>query len=116
MKKEKLTQEMLFFYKLYTSYKENSERWVAAWEFVGEIYVKELNEWHLMSYKVPANGANVFFRNPLLVERQRVQGKSGAKYYAYRIRKNPSPNRIVDPALFDFYKRLQPKKVAEITN
>ena len=107
MKKEKLTQEMLFFYKLYTAYKENPERWVAAWEFVGEICVKELNQWHLMSYKVPANGAQVFFKNPLLVERQRIQGKSGARYYAYRIRNNPVPARIVDKPLYDFYERIR---------
>lgn len=105
--KFRITQEMMVFYKLYSEYRSNRDRWVPAWEFVGELFIKELNVWVLMSYKAPANGVNIFFANPGLVQRQKVTGRSGSKYYEYRIAPNPMPEKIRDPKLYDFYQRIR---------
>ena len=102
----KITQKEMVFYKLYKAYKENQERYVAAWEFVGEIHIPELNEWVLMSYKTPANGVCIFFENPGLVERQKVTGKSGAQYYSYRFAPGVNASLIKDEKLRAFYNRI----------
>lgn len=103
----KFTQKELVFYKLYSAYKEDPKRWVAAWEFVGEVFVKELGKWAFMSYKAPANGVAVFFENPGLILRRKTVGKSGSRYYEYRICDNPSPEKIADKKLYDFYKKIK---------
>jgi hypothetical protein len=99
----KITQKQMVFYKLYKSFKEDPERWVAAWEFVGEIFVSEMNRWVLMSYKTPANGVAIYFENPGLIERDKITGKSGAKYYCYRFARGAKAEHIVDPELKAFY-------------
>lgn len=101
----------MFFYKLYKAYKEDPDRWVKAWEFVGEMFIEELNVWVLMSYKVPANGAVIFFDNPKLIERRKTTGKSGAKYYEYRLAPEPAVSKIVDPELLKFYQLIKSKYV-----
>lgn len=101
------TQKELVFYKLYTSYYEDKERWVKAWEFVGEICVKELGKWALMSYKTPANGVAIFFENPGLIERRKTRGKSGALYYEYRIAPLPNETKIKDGKLLAFYRKIK---------
>lgn len=111
MKKLKITQEFQVFYKLYQSFKEDRTKWVSAWEFVGEMYIAELDVWTLMTYKTPANGVKIYFDNPNLIERQRVTGKSGAKYYQYRFSPNVSASLIRDPKLLDFYTRIKAKQV-----
>lgn len=108
-KKLKITQEFQVFYKLYQSYKEDPLRWVSAWEFVGEMFIKELNEWTLMSYKTPTNGLNIFFKNPGLVERQMFKGKSGSQYYQYRFAPGVSSALILDKDLLSFYNLIKTK-------
>jgi len=106
MKKGDLTQKQLAFYKLYTAYKTAPGVYVAAWEFVGEIFVKEINKWALMSYKTPANGLLIYTENPGLIERRKVRGKSGSLYYEYRIAPNPGVEKIRDPDLLRFYRLI----------
>lgn len=112
MKKFKITQEFQVFYKLYQTYRENKEerKWVSAWEFVGEMYIKELDQWTLMTYKTPANGVKIFFDNPGLIERERVTGKSGAKYFKYRFSKDVSVDLIQNQELLNFYKLIKSKQ------
>lgn len=107
MKKDRINQKEMAFYKLYTAFKEDPNRWVSAWEFVGEMYIKELSKWVLMSYKTPTNGLEIFFDNPGLIERQKFTGKSGGKYYQYRFAPNPSAEKIKDPALHEFYRKIK---------
>jgi hypothetical protein len=111
MKKFKVTQEFQVFYKLYSTYKQDKTKWVSAWEFVGELYIPELEVWTLMTYKTPANGIKIFFTNPGLIERKRVVGKSGAKYYQYRFSQNAGASLIQDPELLNFYNLIKSKKV-----
>lgn len=109
MKRIKITQEKAVFYVLYKSYKENPDEFVPAWKFVGELFVEELNEWFFMSYKCPANGVNVFFKNPDLIQRRDTIGKTGAKYFEYRLAPNPSIEKICDPVIKEFYLAIKSK-------
>ncbi len=107
MKKEKLSQKCLAFYKLYTEYKKDPLRYVPTWEFGGEVYVQQINEWGLMSYKCPTRLTEIFKGNPGLLNREQVRGRSGSKYYQYRVAPNPSLEKIQDHALLEFYKRIK---------
>lgn len=104
---KKITQKKAVFYILWKSYKENPEAYVPAWRFVGELYLEELREHFFMSYKCPANGVDLFFENPDLIERRETKGKSGAKYYEYRIAANPSMEKIKDESILHFYKAIK---------
>ena len=75
----KITQKKAVFYILYKAFKKNPNEYIPAWKFVGELFIEELNKWFFMSYKCPANGINIYFENPDLIERQQTIGKSGAK-------------------------------------
>jgi hypothetical protein len=111
MKKDKITQKQLAFYKLYTSYKEDPEKYHPTWEFGGEIFIKELNKWELMSYKAPTRLTDIFQENPKLLDRRMVKGKSGSKYYEYKIAPNPSLEKIRDVSLEQFYLRIKKPKL-----
>jgi len=64
MKIDNITQKKAVFYVLWKQYKENPEKYVPAWRFVGELHITELGKYFFMSYKCPANGVNLFFENP----------------------------------------------------
>lgn len=105
--RDKFSQKELVFYKLYTAYREDKERWLPTWEFVGEILVKETGKWALMSYKTPTNGLKIFFDNPGLIERRWKRGRSGATYYEYRIAPLPTEAKILDEKLLKFYRKIK---------
>lgn len=107
MKVDQITQKKAVFYVLYKSYFEDPEVYVPTWKFLGELHVKELNKYFFMSYKTPANGVNLFFENPGLVERRITTGKSGAKYFEYRIAPNPTSDKIKDENILEFYKLIK---------
>jgi len=104
---KKMTQKKAVFYMLYQAYKEDPQQYVPAWKFVGELYMPEFDEWFFMSYKTPANGVDVYHKNPELIERKQVTGKSGAKYYEYRLAPNPSIDKIIEPDIRDFYQKMK---------
>ncbi|MFZ2152256.1 MAG: hypothetical protein WAV09_04070 [Minisyncoccia bacterium] len=103
MKGNKITQKKAVFYILWKAYREDKEQYVPAWKFVGELYIKELDQYFFMSYKCPANGIEIYFDNPGLIERRMTTGKSGAKYYEYRIAANPSIEKIKEKSIAEFY-------------
>lgn len=105
--RKKLTQTQLAFYKLYTEHKLNPERFVKIWEFVGEIHLKELGEWGLMSYTCVHRVFEIFSDNPGLVERQMTKGKSGARYYEYRITPSPRVELIKDESLRSLLEKVR---------
>lgn len=102
-----MTQKKAVFYILWKQYKENPEVFVPAWKFVGELFIKEIGKWFFMSYKCPANGIDIYFDNPGLIERRTTTGKSGAKYYEYRIAPNPSADKIQEEHILKFYKLIK---------
>lgn len=104
---KRMTQKKAVFYVLWQSHKQKPEEYVPAWRFVGELHIKEINEWFFMSYKCPANGVAIYFENPGLIERRMTTGKTGAKYYEYRLTPNPTMQMIADEDLRDFAKRVE---------
>ena len=106
-KKNKITQKKAVFYVLWRAYQDAPSEYVPAWRFVGELHIKELDVWFFMSYKCPANGVEVYFDNPELIERRETIGKTGAKYYEYRIAPNPSMDKIKDESILNFWKELK---------
>lgn len=107
MRKKRITQEKAFFYLLWKEYKNGNHEYIPAWKFVGEIFIDELGVWFFMSYKCPSNGANTYLNNPDLIERRMTRGRTGAKYYEYRIAPNPSVDKIKDHSLLEFYKEIK---------
>ena len=77
-KKPKITQEFQVFYKLYQAYKENQDHWVSTWG-IQEMFIKELNEWVLMSYKTPNQRTEYLFKT------QDLYSGSGLKEKVARI-------------------------------
>lgn len=106
--RNKITQKEIAFYKLYKSYKADPTHWINVWEFIGEIEVVELKKWCLMSYTCPHRVFEVFDENPGLIERQKTTGKTGARYYQYRVTNTNNPKeKLIDPDLIAFWKRVK---------
>ena len=104
-----ITQKQAAFYKLYSSWSENKDRYVPLWEFLGEMYIKPINVWVLMSYKCPTRLSDLYNENPNLLERTLITGKSGSTYFGYRFRIGVSPDDIQDPKIREFYKLIKSK-------
>jgi len=106
MKKIKVTQHQAIFYQLYHLHKTNPEEYMPIWKLIGEVFVKDFGVWAFVSYEVSARMSELYSRNPTLFESKHVYGKSGAKYYAYRIRIGVTKADIKDPDLLNFYERI----------
>jgi hypothetical protein len=111
---KKTTQKQLALYKLIQCQKENPQRLVSAWEFGGEIFVKATGKWELMSYKCPARLSDIFLDSPDIIERELLVGKSGAKYFGYRL-KTFSPWQINDLDLREFYEMVVLNEIESAT-
>lgn len=103
----------MVFYKLYIERRKDPLRYVPAWEFGGEMFVKEKGLWVLMSYKCPTRLTELYQENPNLLERSEIVGKSGSKYFGYRFRENCQPKDIVDKGLREFYQVIKRNEPAE---
>jgi len=110
--KTKLTQKETIFYILYQSHKDTAtiERFVPVFEFMGETYCKELGLWGFVSHECSARASEMKSENPQMFERKTIHGKSGAKYYGYRITLYPKPEMLKDEKLISFHKKIKPKK------
>lgn len=106
MRKIKVTQQQAIFYQLYLARKENPEQYIPIWKLIGEVYVPAYGVWGFVSYEVSARMSELFRYNPNLFERKQIVGKSGAKYYAYRISLHVKPDDIKQPDLKEFYSRV----------
>ena len=106
MAKSKITQKKAVFYLLWKAYRQDPEQYVPAWKFVGELYIEELGVHFFMSYKCPANGVNIYFDNPGLIARRETRGKSGSKYFEYKL-EAPSVQKIKDGEIRAFYEQLK---------
>lgn len=102
-----LSQQQMVFYKLLMEWRKDKEKYIPAFEFVGEMFIEELNKWVLLSYKCPTRLTEIYQDNPDLFQRTEITGKSGATYYGYRIVANPSPELIKDSKLLKFYNKIR---------
>lgn len=107
----KVTQKQMAFFRLYHERRVDPEKFLPTWEFVGELYINEFDQWVLMSYKCPTRLSDLYKENPTLLERSLITGKSGAHYYGYRLRVGVSPADIKDDSIREFYKELKAKEV-----
>lgn len=105
--KNRVTQKHLIFYLLYKNYKEGNEKWIPVWSFMGEHYIKEVSKWGFMSHEVSARTSELYSENIGLINRKMVTGKSGARYYAYKLTDNPYKELIKDPKIIDFYFKIK---------
>lgn len=106
MQKIKIRQADLVFYKLYQGYKANTDKYLSAWEFGGELYISELKKWEIMSYKCPARLSELYSEKTnidKLIDRKMVSGKSGSSYYAYKLTRQPRSSDFTDQKLSKFF-------------
>lgn len=103
----RVTQEQAVFYQLYDRYRKGDHAFVPVFAVMGEVYVKELGKWGYVSYECSARLSGMTKKNPGLLERAKITGKSGAKYYGYRIAPKPRQELIQDAALLEFYRRVK---------
>lgn len=82
---KKLTQKQSIFYQLIKEKKRNSADYIPLWKLMGEVYCVELDLWGFVSYEIPARMSEMYQDNEGMLERVIVTGKSGARYYAYRL-------------------------------
>jgi hypothetical protein len=106
MKKIKVTQHQAIFYQLYEARKINPEGYVPIWKLIGEVYVPAVGVWAYVSYEVSARMSELWSKNPNLFERKQVEGKSGSKYFAYRLRIGCAPDDIKDLDLKAFHSKI----------
>lgn len=111
MKKGMHTQKEAIFYTLYTLFKAKDEKYLPVHKLMGEVFVKETNQWGYASYECSARASEMIKENPGLLMRTRLTGKSGASYYGYRISPMAKPELIKDEKLFAFYKRITGKRI-----
>ena len=103
----KITQHQAILYQLYKQRQADPEVFIPIWKLIGEVYIEELKQWVFIGYEVSARTSELFNTNPGLLDRKLVTGKTGAKYYAYRIHPNVTAETIRDPKLNAFRKRIK---------
>ncbi len=106
---KKVTQHQAIFYQLYQARAKDPEAYIPIWQLIGEIFVTEVKLWAFVSYEVSARMSELYSQNPRLFERKQITGKTGAKYFAYRIRLGVVPDDIVESDLKRFYKIISNK-------
>lgn len=105
--KNRITQREAIFYRLYRKFKEKDGEYLPVFGLMGEIYCEEVGKWGYVSYECSARASEMIKRNPELIQRQSIRGKSGATYYGYRINPNAKPEMIKDEDLGAFYRRIR---------
>lgn len=105
--KLKITQQKAIFYFLWKNYWENSNRFIPAWKFIGELHIKELGVSFFMSYKCPARASDLYNENQALIERRETIGPSGAKYFEYKIRDGAKKEWIKSKEIREFHQVLK---------
>lgn len=109
--RNKITMHQAIFYRLYQARGQDPEAYTAIWQLIGEVYIQELGKWAFVSYEVAARMSEIYHGNPTLFERRMTRGKSGSKYYEYRIARNVSVEDIKDENLLSFYKAVKARSV-----
>lgn len=104
---KRVTQKQACFYRLLKNRNEEGNVFIPVHQFMGEIYVKELDLWGYVSYECSARLSEMFSENPGLIARERITGKSGAKYYGYRIHREATSAQINDADLRVIYEAVK---------
>ena len=105
--RKRLTQKEAIFYALYNKFKEGKGEYIPVWQFMGEHYSKEVGKWGFVSHECSARSSEMKRDNPELIQRVTITGKSGARYYGYRINPMVTLKMIQDEALLVFHKKVK---------
>jgi len=108
--KNGISQKEAIFYQLYARFKSKNTDYLPVHALMGEVYCKELNRWGYVSYECSARASEMITENPGLLMRTRLTGKSGARYYGYRISPAANIELIKDPRLLTFYRKISGNK------
>ena len=114
--KTKITQKEAIFYQLYmqrvlAETDEEKYKYIQIWKLIGEVFCPEVHLWGFVSYEVSARASEMFKYNTGLLERKYMRGKTGARYYGYRISINAKPSLIQDEKLLKFYQSIVKNKI-----
>ncbi len=84
-----------------------SGEYIPVFKFMGEIYCPEVGKWGFVSHECSARSSELKKENPNLFDFITIKGKSGAKFFGYRLRPGAKPSDIVSPELFKFFEQLK---------
>lgn len=104
---QKITQREAIFYQLYKNRRQTPDHYIPVWQMIGEVYCEETKKWGFVSYEVSARCSEMTKTNPQLIERKKLVGRTGAKYYGYRFAPDAKPEMILDSDLHKFYQRIR---------
>lgn len=107
MAKNKITQKEAIFYQLYKAFRETPGEYIPVFKFMGEVHCVELGLWGFVSHECSARASEMRKDNPALVEVTEIVGKSGARFYGYRLTPAARPEMIQDSALLAFYNKIR---------
>lgn len=104
---KKISQKEAIFYQLYRHFKSpKRDEYVPVFALMGEVWCEEAQKWGFVSYEVSARASEMIKENPGLIMRTWLTGRSGAKYYGYRITPDARPDLIKDPKVLAFYRQI----------
>lgn len=103
----KLTQREAIFYTLYRALKEKPHEFIPVFKFMGEVYCPKLNVWGFVSHECSARASEMRKDMPTLIQSVEIIGKSGARYFGYRLNPNAQPWMIEDRAMLRFYEEIK---------
>ena len=108
---KRITMKQAIFCRLYEDRAraevKSATPFIPVWALIGEYQLKYLGRNVFVSHEAPARMSELFSENPNLFERQWIQGKSGARYYGYRINPSATEAHIVDEKIKDIFKSLR---------
>ena len=107
MTKKKITQKEAIFYLLYQFFKDKRGEYIPVYKFMGEIYAKEVGLWGFVSHECSARCSELKRDNHFLIQSTVITGKSGAKYFGYRINPLADENTPLEASLVPFYKKIK---------
>ena len=108
-----MTQRETCFYLLYKQHKQDPQVYINVFDLMGETYCKELGIYGFVSHECSARMSKLFDENKnrrtmeRLFERKYMHGRSGSKWYAYRLNLHPSKDLIISDDLVSFYAALK---------
>lgn len=111
--RNKITMHQAIFYRLYQARGQDPQAYTPIWQLIGEVYIQELGKWAFVSYEVAARMSELYHGNPTLLERRLTTGKSGSKYYEYRLRIGVDVTDIKDERILSFYKAIKAHSVQQ---
>lgn len=102
--RNRATQRETILYRLMENRNKGKNEFIPVFGFMGELYIEELGKWGYVSYECSARLSEMTRRNPGLIERTQIRGRSGARYYGYRLHPMATPEKLVEEDLQTFYR------------